>query len=113
VWRGPVDEAYIPAVVQPSWLAIAGTFLVVVMNTRQRLLCGVAAVIGVQSNGDAQPYSSAQGLVGNPNGFDIRLRGALRYSPQGYSHVERTRKRWRAGPPLVNASGYCGRRGST
>jgi hypothetical protein len=58
-------------------------------------------VIAVRPNGnDAQPYSSAHGLAGNPNGFDIRLRGPLRRSPAGYSHVERMRKRWRAGPPL-------------
>jgi hypothetical protein len=86
------------------------------MNTRARLLCGTA-VVGVRPNGDVSPCVRVpHELVsnpGNPGGFAIRLRGPLRYSPYGYGHVESTRKRWRAGPTLVNARGFCGRRSST
>jgi hypothetical protein len=52
----------------------------------------------------------AHGLVGNPNGFKVRVNKQLRRSSEAYSTVERV-KHLRSGPTLVNAGGHLGRPG--
>jgi hypothetical protein len=83
------------------------------MNTRARLLNGVAVpAVPAAPMHDACPVPHDHGLVGKPDGFNIRLHGPLRYSLATYSYVERTKHLRSSGPVLANARGFCGRPGS-